>query len=80
MYKVKQPLKSEEVVLSYNAIDLAKFLCAILVVTIHVAPFGLAQAGGLFAKLNYVTQDYIARIAVPFFLSRLDSYCLVKLK
>ena len=51
----------------YNAIDLAKFVCAILVVMIHVAPFGNATSHSLFAYFNFGIQNYFARIAVPFF-------------
>ncbi|MCH5188171.1 MAG: acyltransferase [Oscillospiraceae bacterium] len=51
----------------YNAIDLAKFLCAILVVTIHVSPFGNAYKTGSLAFFNHSVQNYLARIAVPFF-------------
>lgn len=50
----------------YNAIDLAKFICAILVVSVHVAPFGLTDNETL-QLLNYGIQQWLARIAVPFF-------------
>lgn len=49
---------------NYNAIDLTKFICAILVVTIHIAPFGDNENLRFF---NYGIQNYLARIAVPFF-------------
>lgn len=49
---------------NYNAIDLTKFVCAILVVAIHIKPFGDNED---FYFLNYAIQDYLARIAVPFF-------------
>lgn len=48
----------------YNAVDLVKFLCAIMVVMIHIAPFG---TNGKYEFLNYVIQDYATRIGVPFF-------------
>lgn len=48
----------------YNAIDLFKFLCSIMMVTIHVTPFG---ANSEYAFLNYWIQKCAARIAVPFF-------------
>ena len=51
---------------NYNAIDLGKFICAILVVTIHVKPFG-ANGSEVFTFLNLFLKQYIARIAVPFF-------------
>ena len=51
---------------SFEGIDLFKFLCAVLVVSIHAAPFG--QTGiTLNRLLNFGTQHYLARIAVPFF-------------
>lgn len=50
----------------YNAIDLAKFICAILVVSVHVAPFGLTDNETL-QLLNYGIQQWLASIAVPFF-------------
>ena len=50
-----------------NAIDLAKFICAILVVMIHISPFGFYVKPNLIAYFNYVIQQYLARLAVPFF-------------
>ena len=52
---------------NYNAIDLARLICAILIVMLHVEPFGTAGAGSFYAHLNFVIQNYLARIAVPFF-------------
>lgn len=54
---------------NYGAIDLAKFICAILVVMIHVAPFDNADSGTFFACFNFGVQKYIAKIAVPFFFT-----------
>ena len=51
----------------YNAIDLTKFLCAILVVTIHVAPFGNYETSSLLSCFYFGIRQYLARIAVPFF-------------
>ena len=48
----------------YPAVDLARFFCAILVVTIHLAPF---EAGTLNGWANFWLQQWIARVAVPFF-------------
>lgn len=48
----------------YNAIDLVKFLCSIMVVMIHIAPFG---ENSEYALLNYGIQNYATRIGVPFF-------------
>ncbi len=54
---------------NYNSIDLAKFICSILVVTIHILPFGYHGKTGIisYLNLNYIVQQYLARIAVPFF-------------
>lgn len=42
---------------TYCAIDLAKFVCSILVVMIHTAPFGISEAGGIFSSLNFGVQQ-----------------------
>lgn len=53
---------------NYNAIDAAKLICAILIVMIHVEPFGAAAPGQSYITvLNFLAQQYLARIAVPFF-------------
>lgn len=49
-----------------NSIDLAKFIFAILVVAIHVSPFGSGQSE-IIGFLNFFLRDYVARLAVPFF-------------
>ena len=51
---------------NYNGVDLAKFICAILVVAMHVAPFG-SDDSGISSLLNYGVRQWFARIAVPFF-------------
>ena len=51
---------------NYNSIDLAKFVCAILVVMIHVAPFG-ESANSTIVTLNFAVRKCLARTAVPFF-------------
>lgn len=46
----------------YDSIDLMKFVCAILVVAIHVPPFEM------FSPIyNIILVDYIARLAVPLY-------------
>lgn len=51
---------------NFESIDIMKFLCAILVVAIHISPLGSNDS--TIAKLfNYGIQHYLARIAVPFF-------------
>ena len=51
---------------SYPCIDLIKFICALLVVTIHISPLrgNLPIAAKYF---NFTTKFCLARIAVPFF-------------
>lgn len=46
----------------FACIDLMKFICAILVVTIHTSPFKNVSP-----LLDYGLTQYIARLAVPFF-------------
>lgn len=64
MYLKQQNLSDQK----YNAIDLAKFFCAILVVTAHIPPLG-ASASPITFYCNFGIQQYIARIAVPFFFA-----------
>lgn len=52
---------------NYNAIDIAKFICSILVVMIHIAPFGVQENTTVFSYLNFILQHGICRIAVPLF-------------
>lgn len=49
---------------SYNAIDLLKFICSILVVIIHVPLFGSYEN---LNTLDFVLTTYVCRLAVPFF-------------
>lgn len=51
---------------NYNAVDAVKFICAILVVAIHIRPFG-ANDASVFKLLNFGLQQFCARLAVPFF-------------
>lgn len=46
----------------FPAVDIAKFFCAILVVAIHVNPLSDVNP-----NLSYFLQNYLARVAVPFF-------------
>ena len=45
----------------YPSLDLMKFICSVLVVMIHITPFGEYEF------LNFVIHNYVARIAVPYF-------------
>ena len=51
----------------YPAVDIAKLFCAVLIVMIHVPPFGSANATPLAQTGNFFTRFYLGRIAVPFF-------------
>ena len=62
----EEPEKNNMSFTNYNAIDLARFICAIMVVSIHVVPFGLNDSG-ICVLLNNGIKNYFARIAVPFF-------------
>lgn len=48
----------------FPGIDIARLICSLLVVTIHVSPFGKSSAVVL---PNFFLQHYLARIAVPYF-------------
>ena len=71
----------------YCAIDAAKFICALLVVSNHIIPFGYSDA---FIIPNLIVRNYLARIAVPFFFvssgyfyfksNRYENYDLSKMK
>ena len=51
---------------NYNGIDLIKFVCAILVFTIHIPPFQ-GEVSGLAKYVNFGLQHFVCRIAVPFY-------------
>lgn len=51
---------------NYNGIDLAKFFCAVMVFVIHIAPFD-PESFPLARYLNFGLQQYLCRLAVPFF-------------
>lgn len=48
----------------YNAIDAAKFLCAIMIVMIHIAPLGENET---FHFANFIIKNWGGRTGVPFF-------------
>ncbi len=52
---------------SYNSFDLAKFICSVMVVMVHVAPFGVQEGTNVFSFLNTVLQKGLCRMAVPLF-------------
>lgn len=51
---------------NYNGIDLIKFLCAFLIVAIHIDPFQ-GDLSAWTSRINYWTNNYFTRIAVPFY-------------
>lgn len=51
----------------YPAVDAAKLICAVLIVAIHVPPFGKDASAPLAAAGNFFFRFYLGRIAVPFF-------------
>lgn len=53
----------------YNLIDLTRFFCAILVVMIHIPPLGdyTLLSSPVLRFTNYWLQNFLARIAVPYF-------------
>ena len=54
----------------YPVVDLLKYICALLVVSIHIAPLSsFFEVIPLTKYLNYGIQNYIARLAVPFYFA-----------
>ena len=55
---------------NYNAIDVVKFVCAILVIFIHIPPI-TTPIGGTLSPLektvNFWLQNFLPRLAVPFY-------------
>ena len=68
-------IKKDEFVPVNDCIDLMKFICAILVVVIHVAPIDAE-----FNLFNWWIQQYLARIAVPFFFCASGFFLFKKIK
>ena len=52
---------------NYNAVDIAKFICSIMVVMIHVPPFGRGSEMLVSESVEYAFCSCLCRIAVPFF-------------
>ena len=59
-------MSEEQTRKKYNAIDIAKLICSFLVIAIHIKPFG-ATDNNILIYINDGIQNFIARIAVPFF-------------
>lgn len=58
---------SGKTVVNYNSFDVAKFICSIMVVIIHVYPFGVQETPNIFSHINFTLQNGLCRIAVPLF-------------
>lgn len=54
----------------YNGIDLAKLICSVLVVAIHVAPFGEPQRAGIAGGGGGAILIFIFNIVLPGLQSR----------
>lgn len=52
---------------NYNSFDIAKFICSVLVVMLHISPFGKSPSIDFFAEMNFVLKQGVCRIAVPLF-------------
>ncbi|MBQ5439196.1 MAG: hypothetical protein IIT49_00240 [Clostridia bacterium] len=54
----------------FNCMDLVKFICAILVLMIHVRPFDPQKLGAEdFTNINFILKNHICRLAVPFYFT-----------
>ncbi len=52
----------------FNGIDVVKFICAVLVCILHIPPFnGRELEVDIFRYINFILQQYLCRIAVPFY-------------
>lgn len=52
----------------FNGIDLVKFICAYMVCTIHIKPINIGAGDPyIFTTINFYVQQYLCRLAVPFF-------------
>lgn len=54
--------------INYYMIDVIKFICCFMVLTIHIAPFP-SDSFAMAKYLNFGLQKYICRLSVPFFFS-----------
>lgn len=58
-----------------NSIDLFRFVCAILVVVIHISPFDFINE-----SVTYIVVQILPRIAVPFFFCVSGYFCIRQLE
>ena len=68
-------MKAEKI--QYNAIDIFKFICAILICTIHVSPF--PNNVPEFGRINFYIVNCISRIAVPFYFTAAGFFLFKKM-
>jgi serine/alanine racemase len=52
---------------NYNGVDLMKFICAIMVFTLHIPPFHGEALPELAKYVNFGLQQFVCRVAVPFY-------------
>lgn len=64
---IKKPCCDYPVDYQFNGIDIVKFICAFLVCIIHIPPFKIDLFG--FNNFNFWLQNYLCRIAVPFYFT-----------
>ena len=60
---INEPLSNLPHTHKFNAVDIFKFICVILICTIHIGMFNKPE----FKDFNFAYKNTICRIAVPFF-------------
>ncbi len=67
---LSNPTDFNKIPKNYNGIDLIKFICAIMVFTIHIplinAPIG-QEISGVATHINLGLREFVCRLAVPFY-------------
>ena len=67
---IKKSCSDYPVDYQFNGIDIVKFICAFLVCAIHIQPFNVELLGvEKLSYLNFGLQQYLCRIAVPFYFT-----------
>ena len=64
-------IKYNDNIITYDSINIMKFICAILVVVAHTCPFGTVDT-----VIGFIVNGVICRIAVPFFLYPQDTFII----
>ena len=52
---------------TYYSMDVAKMICALLIISAHVSPFGIVVKGETVQRINFALQNILARTPTPFF-------------